>query len=263
MRLPEFLRVEAIVRLFGLRKLRRFVARFSFNRMGSKGRLVTAEGSSVQGRATVGKLVTIESGEENLIEIGKGTKFHGTVDFNGKGNLVQIGAGSKMHGDVRFSGHGNKLLIGDNCRYRGRIFIKGSGQTVLFGDHSTAGDVYILCAEGADVRIGTWCMFSRRIEIRTTDAHSIIDRKTRKRMNPASSIIIGDHVWIGVGAIVNKGAVVPADSIVGAMSFVNGKFAEEGVVLAGTPAKVVKSGITWHRAQKPKYSAAQVDHWKA
>lgn len=181
----------------------------------------------------------------------------------GEGNYLSIGKGTKFSGSVEFLGNNNRVVIGENCHYRGDILVKGNNQTVTFGDNSTTVNVYILCQENRDVHIGKWCMFSREIEIRTTDAHSVIDRKTGKRLNMPGSITIGDHVWIGVGSIINKGSVIPSDSIVGAMSFVNGAFDEEGVVLAGTPAKIVKRGITWNRSCRNEFSDEQMDHWKA
>jgi len=180
----------------------------------------------------------------------------------GTGNVLTIGKATKFRGSVEFQGNNNKVLIGENCHFRGDIIVKGDGQTVSFGDHSSTVDVYLLCQEECDVHIGKWCMFSREIEIRTTDAHSVIDRVTRKRINPAQSIRIGDHVWVGVGAIINKGAIVPSDCIVGAMAFVNGQFDEEGTIIAGTPAKIVKRGITWNRSRRDMFSRAQMNHWK-
>lgn len=55
---------------------------------------------------------------------------------------------------------------------------------------------------------------------------------------------------------------MPSDSIVGAMSFVNRQSDEEGVVLAGSPAKIVKRGITWNRSRRDKFTREQMDHWK-
>jgi acetyltransferase-like isoleucine patch superfamily enzyme len=105
-------------------------------------------------------------------------------------------------------------------------------------------------------------MFSREIEIRTTDAHSAVDRATGNRINMPESVIIGDHVWVGVGAIINKGSVVPSDSIVGAMAFVNRRFEEQGIILGGVPATIVRRGITWNRGRKNKFTTEELDHWK-
>lgn len=181
----------------------------------------------------------------------------------GEGNKLWIGSGTKFQGSVDISGNNNRVIIGKNCHYRGDIIVKGDNQTVSFGDNSTTVNVYILCQENCDVLIGRWCMFSREIEVRTTDAHSVIDRATGRRLNKPASIVVGDHVWVGVGAIINKGAVIPSDSIVGAMSFVNGRFDEEGVIIAGAPGKVVKRGITWNRSRRTKFTEEDLEYWKS
>lgn len=181
----------------------------------------------------------------------------------GTGNHLSIGKQTKFSGTIEVVGNNNSIMIGDNCHFRGKIVVKGNGQTIRFGNNSTTVDVYILCQENCDVTIGEWCMLSREIEIRTTDAHSVVDRATGRRINAAKSVVIGDHVWIGVGAIVNKGAVVPSDSIVGAMAFVNRRFEEQGIVIAGAPAGIVKRGITWNRSRRAKFTSAELDHWKS
>lgn len=199
----------------------------------------------------------------NEVSAEEAKEVKGSVSFEkGSGNRVVIGAGTKFSGTITFIGSNNLVRIGTDCHFRGKILIKNDGQTVDFGDHSTTVDVYILCQEQCNVTIGRWCMFSRNIEIRTTDAHAVIDRASGNRLNFASSIIIGDHVWVGVGAIINKGAVIPSDSIVGAMSFVNRKFEESGVVLAGAPAKVVKRNITWSSSRKHKFTQEEMDAWR-
>lgn len=180
----------------------------------------------------------------------------------GTGNSVTIGSGTRFDGSIEIQGTRNTVVIGDNCHFRGKIVVKDHGQTVVFGDHSTSNSVYILCQEGASVRIGRWCMLSRDIEIRTTDAHSVIDRQTGKRLNTPASITIGDHVWVGVGAVINKGASIAADSIVGAMAFVNGVFDEEGVVIVGVPARIAKRGVTWNRSRKKVFSEEEMNAWR-
>ena len=200
--------------------------------------------------------------ENEFVDLGAASLAGHVFVGKGKGNRLSIGKQTKFRGTIEVVGNNNNIMIGDNCHFRGQIVVKGNGQTIRFGNNSTTVDVYILCQEDCDVTIGEWCMLSREIEIRTTDAHSVVDRATGRRINAPKSVTIGDHVWIGVGAIINKGAVVPSDSIVGAMAFVNQRFEEQGVVLAGTPATIVKRGITWNRSRKAKFTAAELDHWK-
>jgi hypothetical protein len=61
------------------------------------------------------------------------------------------------------------------------------------------------------------------------------------------NICFGDNVWIGARVMILKGAVVPNGSVVGAMAMVNKKFDEEHVLIAGVPAKVVRTNIEWRR----------------
>ena len=206
-----------------------------------------------------------------LLELPEGNRFENkgaeglkgrVIVKRGTGNTITIGSGTRFDGSIEILGTKNTVVIGDNCHFKGDIVVKDHGQTVTFGDHSTCKSVYILCQEGCNVRIGRWCMLSRDIEIRTTDAHSLIDRQTGKRLNMPASIAIGDHVWVGVGAIINKGSRIASDSVVGAMAFVNSAFDEEGVVIAGVPAKVVRRGVTWNRGRKKAYSPVEMDAWR-
>lgn len=202
--------------------------------------------------------------QNNALVIDQSATLKGRFSIKaGDHNTLTIGKGSTFSGEIKISGSSNRIMIGDDCVFRGQILVKGSNQTVSFGDQSTTADVYILCQEGADVIIGRKCMFSREIELRTTDAHSVIDRATGLRINEPASVRIGDHVWVGVGAIINKGSDIPADCIVGAMSFVNRRFDEEGVILAGTPAKIVKRNITWDRRRKKHFSKQAMDEWRS
>ena len=65
------------------------------------------------------------------------------------------------------------------------------------------------------------------------------------RINPSESIVVQDHVWIGYRALVNKGVVIPKNSVVGTGAVVTKAFEEENVILAGVPAKIVKHNIDW------------------
>jgi acetyltransferase-like isoleucine patch superfamily enzyme len=71
----------------------------------------------------------------------------------------------------------------------------------------------------------------------------LIDVATGERVNEAGSSHIGEHVWIGLGVIVNKGASIADDNVVAASSFVNCSFQDSQTVIAGTPAKVVREGV--------------------
>jgi len=186
----------------------------------------------------------------------------GNIVIDGTDNEVSFGANTKFKGSIEIRGKNNRVLFGPGSVMRGRIVVKGNNQTVSIGEQTTFQSAYLLCHEGCDITIGRWCMFSRDIEIRTTDAHSVVEKSTGLRLNAPASVVIGDHVWVSVGVFISKGVQLAADTIVGANAFVNGQFAEEGTMLAGAPARVVKRDVTWHRSRKRKFSSEELSAWR-
>ncbi len=79
---------------------------------------------------------------------------------------------------------------------------------------------------------------------RNTDSHAILDNKTGKRINPAESIEIGDRVWFGNRTTILKGVKIDDDCIVATGAIVTRNVPANSIV-AGIPAKVVKSDISW------------------
>ena len=178
------------------------------------------------------------------------------------GNKVILGKGVDISGiKIEILGTNSTLVIGDNCRLRGQILIKGKGTNIYIGSETTFVDTYLLASDGCGITIGRWCMFSRKIEVRVTDAHSVVDVSAGKRVNLPGPIVIGDHVWVGVGAIIGKGVTIGSDNIIGANSFVNKSVLESQCIIAGSPAAVVKRGVTWHRSQKDSFSKEELGYW--
>ncbi|WP_307227399.1 acyltransferase [Pararhizobium capsulatum] len=176
--------------------------------------------------------------------------------------MIEIDKSSSFKGHITVKGKYNRVVVGRNCALVGEIMVKGNNQTVTIGDETTFVSVYLLCLENKDVTIGRSCMFSRDIEIRTSDAHALIDNKKKTRLNLPASVVIGDHVWIGVGAVISKGSVIADDSVVGAKSFVNKAFSESNIVIAGTPAKIIRRGVTWNRQRRSRYTREALDAWR-
>ncbi|WP_230656007.1 acyltransferase [Psychrobacter sp. I-STPA10] len=171
--------------------------------------------------------MTIRKGCHNHIAIGKNGKFNQLkIDIDGNHNTVNIAD------EVKFSGH--LLIVGDN------LHIKIAAKT-------TAIDCYIL-ARDKSVNIGSECMISRGIEIRATDVHKVYDLQTKQRLNHATTDIhIGDHVWIAANVTISKNVHIADGCIVAAGAFVNKPVHTPNCLIAGTPAKIVKTGIYWER----------------
>ena len=94
------------------------------------------------------------------------------------------------------------------------------------------------------ITIGEDVIIAPEVIIRDSDQHQIIDSE-RKEASPMSApITIGDHVWIGTRAIILKGVSIGNNVIVAAGSVVTHDVPDHCLV-AGVPAKVIKTGIDW------------------
>lgn len=170
--------------------------------------------------------LVFDGSRDNTVSFGSGLRAHRlSILVSGIGNLVEIGANVTLSGVIRVCGNGLTVRIGDRCDMKfGRI-------VAWFGS----------------VEIGADCLFAGRVLIRTSDVHPIIDRQTGARLNPPGDVRIGNRVWVALEAALLKGAVVPSDCVVGMRALVTHPFTEEGCVIAGVPARVVRRGITWAR----------------
>lgn len=149
--------------------------------------------------------------------------------FDGKNNIVEIGANTVLH-NVEFI-----MRYGDN-----NVISIGDGTT-------TGGNIQIEASEGCTVELGKDCMLSHNIKIYTTDSHSICDMEG-KRLNYAKDIHIGDHVWIGMDAMILKGSVVPEGCIIGAnTTYSIQKESQKCSVFVGNPANIIKKDVVWKR----------------
>jgi acetyltransferase-like isoleucine patch superfamily enzyme len=64
-------------------------------------------------------------------------------------------------------------------------------------------------------------------------------------MNIAEDIVIGSRVWFGFDSLIQKGARIGDDTVVGAKSVVLRGDYMSNVVLSGSPAKEIRTGIVW------------------
>ena len=173
----------------------------------------------------------------------KGTR----VNINGKGNQIVIKKPRTNDGlNLFMNGNKNVVRMEENCVLKNlSVWIEDDNNEIFIGKNTLiCGDTKLSCIEGCKIRIGENCMFSSGIEIRTGDSHSILDGEG-KRINPSKDVIISNHVWIGEGVTVLKGVTIEEDSIVGTKSVVTKPILQKGVIIAGSPAKVVKEGVGW------------------
>jgi acetyltransferase-like isoleucine patch superfamily enzyme len=191
-------------------------------------------------------------GRGNVFEA-KGTAIfvNCRVDILGNHNAVIIEDFCLFH-NVTFliRGDHNTIRISESVRFNlgGSLHIEDCGCIIEIGRQSTFEDTHIAATEpNSTVVVGQDCMFAYDVDVRTGDSHSIIDLSTNRRVNYAQNIRIGDHVWVGPHCSILKGVEVRKNCVLATRSVLTKTFDREGVILGGSPAKILKENITWDR----------------
>ncbi|MDD3769146.1 MAG: acyltransferase [Sulfuricurvum sp.] len=163
-----------------------------------------------------------------------------------KGNTIIIGKNVGISGcTIIIKGQNNCLTIGDLSRLRNMtIEIVGNGCKIEIGERCVIGHGSYLSAkeENTHLLIGNNCMFSRNVNILTSDGHPIY--QNNRRINPAQHIMIGHHVWLADNVTVLKGVTIGEGSVIGIHSLVT-KSISHYAIAVGNPAREVKEEIHW------------------
>lgn len=180
--------------------------------------------------------------------------FH--IEFGGSGNVVVVGAGSTLGGRISSPGSDATIVFGDNTGpgSAGNFNVFGSGTGGLFflGAGSTSNNTSAwIQGDNARVVIGEDCMFAHGIVLRSGDDHSIFDIASGEWLNQPQPVYLEPHVWICPEVHLLKGTSIGFGSIVGSMAVVNRDFPRFSLV-AGQPARILKSGVSWDRPQSPR-----------
>ena len=150
-----------------------------------------------------------------------------------------------------------EIVFDKVIKFCGRITAwGGENQKLTFGSGTeVTGWISIALPEAnASITLGEDCLLAAGSCFWGGDAHTIVDINTQKSINKVKQgIEIGNHVWIGEGCSILKNAYIPSNCIVGTKSVVTSKINQEYSVIAGNPAKVVKSGVSWDKRTPSLY----------
>ena len=194
----------------------------------SKKKYIKGSGNVFKDLGLISRTRRIIIGDNNYVENGVGANVSNTkIHISGSNNKVTIGSGTYLDNSVIW-------IQGNNCELN-------IGKNV-----SVEGASFAIAEDNQKIEIGDDCLFSYKIEFKTSDSHSIIDMETNKRINPAQSIKLGRHVWLGAQVTILKGVTIGDNSIIGTGSIVT-KDIPTNVIATGIPAKVVKENINWDR----------------
>ena len=173
------------------------------------------------------------------------------ITVKGRGSSVKVGNRCRFRNTViEVFGNNSTVEIEDSVMVYEKCYIsiKGDNCHCVIGNKTTIGSAsFFLEESNTEIHIGTDCMLGRDVCLQTTDFHSVVDATTGKRINYPESVTVGKHVWLGYGVTLGKGVAVGDNSVVGEHAFVNKKFTQPNICLAGIPAKIIKENINWSR----------------
>jgi acetyltransferase-like isoleucine patch superfamily enzyme len=183
----------------------------------------------------------------NVIVKGKGKYIIDTNQPFGFGMIrvgySQVGIFHKRRDVTILENNGQIIFHGKaNLGLGSRLSVLNSG-TLIFGiDFNITANGTIICSK--EIAFGNNCLMSWDTTIMDTDFHSITFNNMSTNLI-SKPIKIGNKVWIGLGATILKGSHIKENTVIGAKSLIVPKEFNSNSLIAGIPAKTIKSIHTW------------------
>ena len=225
---------------------------------------------------------TKKGGKNKLLGYLSGLSIKSSVKLKGRSNTVEFKSGYRLDkSKIYVRGNNNKIIINENSKViSSLIWIIGDNNVLTLGQDNVVYNteigleysdnkikthkkvliggfvqlgriknntsmVCIYACEGKKIELQKGVCVSDGVCMRTSDSHPIYNN-TGERINYPEDINVGENVWIGSKASLLKGAGVGDNSIIAYRGLVTKDFSDNSnVILAGSPAKILKEEIKW------------------
>lgn len=159
-----------------------------------------------------------------------------------KHKFHSVGSGLEVGSKVGICGLG-KVMAGKNLHLNKNVALSTftTQSEIKIGNGVLINDSTFIGAHGK-LTIGDNTMIAAEVVILDTDWHGIDGQPPQER-----PVTIGNHVWIGLRAMILEGVTIGDNSIVGAGSVVT-KSVAPNTIVAGNPARFIretKMGVTF------------------
>ncbi|MFS0886576.1 acyltransferase [Aeromicrobium sp. 179-A 4D2 NHS] len=193
--------------------------------------------------------------------------------WNDLGNALYAAPGAMLPDRVvelltTFYFHDALIVVGGPMEHLTSLLVGGDGATVFLDERVilTAGEIYcgprssvvlhgpvvatrspvIDARNGGSIVAAGDQLWAAGVYIATDDMHRLEDAATGERINPfGATIRLGHHVWLCRESVVSGHVEIGDHVCVGLRAVVRGQKVPANVVVAGSPARVVREGTTW------------------
>ena len=182
--------------------------------------------------------------EELTVKENVNIKYYGvnsTIVFNKKTSIKNL----NLH-----VGDGCYLYFGENfsVRHSFTIDARARNTTIWFSKNANVGTgtIYAGDSDNLEVIIGDNFLSAIGLMIRVSDGHPIYDLKTNELINESKfGVHIGNNVWCGANVCITKDVIVPDMVVIGMSALVCKSNFLSNSIIAGVPAKTIKTDIKW------------------
>jgi acetyltransferase-like isoleucine patch superfamily enzyme len=157
-----------------------------------------------------------------------GTLFYGFADSRDRG-LLRLRGSMTVFGRVAI-GVGARIDVGPDAEF------------VVGADSYLSPGVRVILTKG--LTLGSRCAIGWNVQFLDDNYHQFGARGKPFR-DTAAPIVLGDHVWVGSHATVYRGVRIADRCVIAGGSVVTQSFDTPGSLIAGNPARVVKSDVDW------------------
>lgn len=196
----------------------------------------------------------------NLIDTVKPEDIPGlTVSFLDDTGLLEIHEPYKFIKSKIIVGKKCTVKIGPNSTIKESLTILTKNRNnITIGKNFNVRSAELICRSEPNIQIsiGDDFLGSSQIIFRASDAHTVYSLDSKKPINePRKGIFVGNHVWMGQRVTVLKDATIPDNCVISFGALVTAKEFSENSIIAGVPARVIKTNINWSSYNTANYKS--------
>ena len=184
-------------------------------------------------RVIVGRGYSIKNARNLILapdsRLSLGIRPYGFARGNDRGLL-------RLRGELRIDGH---VTLATGCRID-----VGPDASLAIGN-GTYLSPYVRVIASLPMTIGERCAIGWDVQLLDNDFHEFTGTPAAVARPSKSPVKIGNDVWIGSHARLYKGVEIADGCVIAGSAVVTRSFTTPGVLIAGNPARVVRTNVRW------------------